>query len=169
MDLESIEALVEGLQTYTGTLILVSHDRWFINQLATRIVDIGPQGITDYQGTYEDYVASTGDDHLDVERVVLKAKSERRKKSPARIPPPEAGDRERKIARDQHAELMHLIEAAESRIAEIDALFADATYYAKTSVEDRQSLEVERASLAKETRELMAEWEQTEEQIAAMK
>ena len=169
LDLESIEALVEGLQAYTGTLILVSHDRWFINQLATRIVDIEPQGITDYQGTYEEYVAFTGDDHLDVERVVLKAKSERRKKGPARTPPPEAGDRERKLAQDRHAELMHLIEAAESRIAEIDALFADATYYAKTSVEDRRSLEVERAGLAKETKELMAEWEQTEEQIATMK
>ena len=169
LDLESIEALVEGLQAYTGTLILVSHDRWFINQLATRIVDIEPQGITDYQGTYEEYVAFTGDDHLDVERVVLKAKSERRKKGPARTPPPEAGDRKIKLAQDRHAELMHLIEAAESRIAEIDALFADATYYAKTSVEDRRSLEVERAGLAKETKELMAEWEQTEEQIATMK
>jgi ABC-type multidrug transport system ATPase subunit len=169
LDLESIEALVEGLQAYTGTLILVSHDRWFINQLATRIVDIEPQGITDYQGTYEEYVEFTGDDHLDVERVVLKSKSERRKKGPARTPPPEAGKRERKLAQDRHVELMHLIEAAELRIAEIDALFADATYYAKTSVENRRSLEVERASLAKETQKLMAEWEETEEQIAAMK
>ena len=172
LDLESIEALGEGLQAYTGTLILASHDRWFINQLATRIVDIEPQGITDYQGTYEEYVAFTGDDHLDVERVVLKAKSERRKKGPARTPkapPPGAGERERKIPQDRHAELMHLIEAAESRIAEIDALFADAAYYAKTSVEDRRSLEVERAGLAKETKELMAEWEQTEEKIAALK
>jgi ATPase subunit of ABC transporter with duplicated ATPase domains len=169
LDLESIEALVEGLQAYTGTLILVSHDRWFINQLATRIVDIEPRGITDYQGTYEEYVAFTGDDHLDVERVVFTAKSEKRKKGPARTPPPEARERDRELAQDRHAELMHLIEAVESRIAEIDALFADATYYAKTSVEDRQSLEVERAGLAKETKELMAEWEQTEEQIAAMK
>ncbi len=169
LDLESIKALVEGLQAYTGTLILVSHDRWFINQLATRIVDIEPQGITDYQGTYEEYVAFTGDDHLDVERVVLKAKRERRKKGPVRTPPPDAGDRKRKLAQDRHAELMHLIEVAESRIAKIDALFADSTYYAKTSMEDRRNLEVERAGLAKETKELMAEWEQTEEQIAAMK
>ena len=47
LDLESIEALVEGLKTYDGTLIVVSHDRWFIDQLATRIVDIEPAGITD--------------------------------------------------------------------------------------------------------------------------
>jgi ATPase subunit of ABC transporter with duplicated ATPase domains len=74
LDLESIEALVEGLQAYTGTLILVSHDRWFIEQLATRIVDIEPAGITDYQGTYDEYVGFAGMDHLDTERVLLAAK-----------------------------------------------------------------------------------------------
>ena len=172
LDLESIEALVEGLLAYTGTLILVSHDRWFISQLATRIVDIEPQGITDYQGTYEDYVAFTGDDHLDVERVVLKAKSEKGKKGSTRTPKtpqPGVGKRAIRLAQDRHAELMHLIEAAESRIAGIDALFADAAYYAKTSAEDRRSLEVERAGLAKETKDLMAEWEQTEEKLSALK
>ena len=169
LDLESIEALVEGLRAYTGTLILVSHDRWFINQLATRIVDIEPQGVTNYQGTYEEYVAFTGDDHLDVEKVVLKAKNERRKKSTASIPPSAAGDRERELVQDRHEELMRSIEVAESRITEIDALFADASYYAKTSVEDRRSLEIERTNLAKETKELTAAWEQTEEQITAMK
>ncbi|NIW36671.1 MAG: ABC-F family ATPase, partial [Gemmatimonadetes bacterium] len=40
LDLESIEALVEALQAFEGTLILVSHDRWFVGQLATRIVEI---------------------------------------------------------------------------------------------------------------------------------
>ena len=172
LDLESIEALVEGLQAYPGTLILVSHDRWFINQLATRIVDIEPRGITDYQGTYEEYVAFTGDDHLDVDRVVLKAKSEKKKKEFARThksPPPTVSARDRKLAQDRHAEVLHLIEAAETRIAEIDALFADPTYYAKAAAEERRRLETERAGLAKETIELMAEWERTEERIEALK
>ena len=81
LDLESIEALVEGLKTYTGTLIFVSHDRWFINQLATRIIDIEPSGITDYAGTYDEYVAwSGGKDHLDVEQVALAAKKQKQKK-----------------------------------------------------------------------------------------
>jgi ATPase subunit of ABC transporter with duplicated ATPase domains len=80
LDLESIESLVEALQKYEGTLILVSHDRWFISQLATRIVDIERGRIIDYQGTYEEYVAKTGADHLDVQQVTLKAKSEKKKK-----------------------------------------------------------------------------------------
>jgi ATPase subunit of ABC transporter with duplicated ATPase domains len=77
LDLESIEALVEGLKAFTGTLILVSHDRWFIEQLATRIVDIEPAGITDYEGTYDEYVAFCGNDHLDTERVLKAARGEK--------------------------------------------------------------------------------------------
>jgi ATPase subunit of ABC transporter with duplicated ATPase domains len=75
LDLESIEALVEGLQTYDGTLIFVSHDRWFINQLATRIIDIEESGITDYQGTYDEYVAFCGNDRLNAEQVAEAARA----------------------------------------------------------------------------------------------
>jgi len=81
LDLESIEALVEGLQKYEGTLMVVSHDRWFISQLATRIVDIEPSGVVDYQGTYEEYVAfSGGTDRLDADQVVRAAKGEKKQK-----------------------------------------------------------------------------------------
>ena len=74
LDLEAIDALVEGLRGYPGTLILVSHDRWFVGRLANRIVEIGPEGMRDYRGTYEEYVAYCGDDHLDVEVVAARAR-----------------------------------------------------------------------------------------------
>ena len=80
LDLESIEALVEGLQTYPGTLIFVSHDRWFVGRLATRVVEIKPDEIRDYHGTYEEYVHFCGDDHLDADRVILKEKTGKPKK-----------------------------------------------------------------------------------------
>ncbi|HEX6747320.1 MAG TPA: ATP-binding cassette domain-containing protein, partial [Longimicrobium sp.] len=79
LDLESIEALVAALQGYEGTLILVSHDRWFVSQLATRVVEISRAGIRDFLGTYEEYVHACGDDHLDADTVVLKAKREEKK------------------------------------------------------------------------------------------
>jgi ATPase subunit of ABC transporter with duplicated ATPase domains len=77
LDLESIEALVAGLQSYEGTLILVSHDRWFVSRLATRVVEISRDGIRDYPGTYDEYVHACGDDHLDVDTVLLKARRAR--------------------------------------------------------------------------------------------
>ena len=79
LDLESIEALVAALQGYEGTLILVSHDRWFVGQLATRVIEISRDGIRDYRGTYEEYVHDCGDDHLDADTVVLKERKAKRK------------------------------------------------------------------------------------------
>ena len=78
LDLESIESLVTGLKQYEGTLIFVSHDRWFVSQLATRVVEVRPNEIIDYQGSYEEYVHYCGDDHLDADRVVLKARREKK-------------------------------------------------------------------------------------------
>ncbi len=75
LDLESIEALVDGLRNYDGTLIFVSHDRWFVGQLANRIVEVTADGIRDYRGTYEEYVHWCGDDHLDVDVVLTKART----------------------------------------------------------------------------------------------
>ena len=83
LDLESIEALVAGLRAFQGTILLVSHDRWFVSQLATRIVEIRPGDIRDYQGSYEQYVHFCGDDHLDADRVVLKARNEKREQRAA--------------------------------------------------------------------------------------
>jgi len=60
MDMESIEALNTALDKYKGTLVFVSHDREFVSSLATRILEIKPDGIVDYRGNYEDYLASQG-------------------------------------------------------------------------------------------------------------
>ena len=78
LDIESIEALTAGLKAYEGTLLFVSHDRAFVSALATRIVEVTEDGFRDRPGSYADYLASAGDDHLDVETVVLKAKKVRR-------------------------------------------------------------------------------------------
>jgi len=60
LDMESIESLNAALEAYTGTLVFVSHDREFVSSLATRIIDMRPDGPVDYRGTYEEYLASKG-------------------------------------------------------------------------------------------------------------
>ncbi|GAB2596307.1 ABC-F family ATPase [Nitrincola alkalisediminis] len=60
LDMESIESLNLALENYPGTLIFVSHDREFVSSLATRIVEISATGITDFSGTYDDYLRSQG-------------------------------------------------------------------------------------------------------------
>jgi ATPase subunit of ABC transporter with duplicated ATPase domains len=58
LDMEAIEALNLALEHYEGTLIFVSHDREFVSSLATRIIEIKDQQLVDFQGTYEEYLAS---------------------------------------------------------------------------------------------------------------
>ncbi|MDG2107192.1 MAG: ABC-F family ATPase [Woeseiaceae bacterium] len=56
LDMESIEALNLALENYPGTIIFISHDRDFVSSLATRIIDMTPNGIVDFNGTYNEYL-----------------------------------------------------------------------------------------------------------------
>ncbi|MEO9655652.1 ABC-F family ATPase [Marinomonas sp.] len=58
MDMEAIEALNNALIDFDGTLIFVSHDRAFVSSLATRVVEIKDRKVIDFQGTYDEYLAS---------------------------------------------------------------------------------------------------------------
>ncbi|MCG7755171.1 MAG: ATP-binding cassette domain-containing protein, partial [Nitrosomonas sp.] len=60
LDMESIESLNSALEKFTGTLIFISHDREFVSSLATRILEMTPDGINDFKGNYEDYLRSQG-------------------------------------------------------------------------------------------------------------
>jgi len=60
LDMESIESLNNALEGYEGSLIFVSHDREFVSSLATRIIEITPDRIIDYNNNYETYLLSQG-------------------------------------------------------------------------------------------------------------
>ncbi|WP_073297979.1 ABC transporter ATP-binding protein [Atopostipes suicloacalis] len=56
LDIDSKEVLENALINYQGTLLFVSHDRYFINRLATKVLEIGPNGTTLYLGDYDYYL-----------------------------------------------------------------------------------------------------------------
>lgn len=56
LDLPSREALEEALRVYTGTLVFVSHDRYFVNALSTQIAELNDGQVTLYDGNYDDFV-----------------------------------------------------------------------------------------------------------------
>src|SRR5690606_6291229 len=173
LDLESIEALVAGLQAYEGTLILVSHDRWFVSQLASRVVEISQSGIRDYLGTYEEYVHACGDDHLDADSVVLRTRREQRetrgkggaegKREENRAPAP---PRRSLVRLEQERDaLTARIEEAEAAIAGIDRTFAAPAFFERSSPEEVRELQERRAALQGEVESLMGEWERIEAEI----
>ncbi|MEW5931481.1 MAG: ABC-F family ATP-binding cassette domain-containing protein [Gemmatimonadota bacterium] len=180
LDLESIEALVNALQTYEGTLILVSHDRWFVSQLATRVLEIGREGIRDYLGTYEEYVHACGDDHLDADTVVLKARREDRggrkeagnggrpaEPAPRVAVKAPAGGRGRMEKRRD--EITGEIETAEARIAEIDGMFSGKRFFETTPPDRVKALKGERQRLQEKVERLMEDWEGLEQELAAVR
>ncbi len=91
LDLEAIAALVEGLKAFEGTVIFVSHDRSFVSELATRILEVTAEGPREFSGTYAEYLARAGDDHLDIDAVSLKAKTANAGAGKSSPPPPAAG------------------------------------------------------------------------------
>ena len=118
--------------------------------------------------------------------MILKAKTEKRKKKGGtsartsertvagagdrgngrRAPAPEGPSKARRAQLlKRQEELTASIEAAEARVAEIDEIFCEPMYYERTASDDVKALETERTSLQTEVTDLMAEWEQAEEEV----
>ena len=173
LDLEAIEALVDALQAYDGTLVFVAHDRWFVSRLATRILEITTDGLNDYPGTYDDYLAACGDDHLDADVATLRAKHERRRGNASRPSEPRRNDAgERQWAKRRKDLSLRLevvtaaVEKAEGRIEAIDARFCEPGFFDSTSEAKVRAMQSERADLEAEIGRLMAEWEAIETELA---
>jgi ATPase subunit of ABC transporter with duplicated ATPase domains len=174
LDIEAIDALVEALRAFEeGTLVFVSHDRAFVSSLATRILEVTPQGFRDFPGTYDEYLAKCGDDHLDAEAVVLRAKQD---KAPvAESEEKQSWEEQKRRANRLKAlparrdEVLAAVEKAEARKAEIHAKWCEPGFYEKTSPADVAKLEEEEKGLGPKIDALMAEWEAIEEELSAAK
>ncbi len=177
LDMESIEALVEALKKFDdGTLVFVSHDRAFVSALATRILEVTPRGFRDFPGSYDDYLERCGDDHLDADAVVLKAKKERVTGAPAakalKVEPTLSWDEQKKRANRakqlplKRNEVVAAIEKAEARKAVIQAKWCETDFYDKTPPAEVTKLEDEEKTLGPKIEALIKEWESLEAELA---
>ena len=174
LDIESIHALIEGLIAYEGTVLFVSHDRHFVASLATRIVELTPSGPRDFPGTYAEYLARCGDDHLDADAVVLKEKRAR-DQGKAAVDATGSNWEDQKKKRNRQKELparrdkvLLAIEAAEARKKAIVDLYCSPGFFERTSKADVAALEREQAELGPRIDELVAEWEAVEAELEAI-
>jgi ATPase subunit of ABC transporter with duplicated ATPase domains len=178
LDLEAIEALADALLAYEGTLVFVSHDRWFVSKLATRVIELRADGITDFAGTYEEYLAKSGEDHLDESAVVLKAK---RDKAAGKSTSTELSYQERKRLQNRlktlptkRDDVLEEISRLESRVAEIQARYAAPELYETTGTAAQQAAELltrlrrEESDAEERILSLSAEWEALEGELAAL-
>lgn len=73
LDIDAKEALAEALVNYDGTLLLVSHDRHFVSNIATRVLAFTEKRIVDHEGPYSEYLSRYGEDFLNREWMLDKA------------------------------------------------------------------------------------------------
>ena len=170
---ESIEALAEALDKFQGTTIFVSHDRWLVGRLATRIIELTDEGMNDFPGTYEEYLTRQGADHLDAEAVVNKAKQERKAAKAEAEEPTDWAEHKRRRSRQQKLEserekVTTAIELAEARIAEIQEFYCAPGFFESTPKDEIAALESEESELRPRVESLMTDWERIETELAEL-
>ncbi len=116
LDITSKEILESALKNYTGTILYVSHDRYFINQTATRILDLQATGITSYIGNYDYYIEQQLISTAQAEENAVTAKKETENKKDWKRSKEEQA-KERKRQND--------LKKVEARIEELEQFLSD--------------------------------------------
>ena len=79
LDIESKEVLEDALLSFQGTILFISHDRYFINKLATKVVEMRKDNAFIYQGNYNDYLEKRSEDQVEDEKVKNLSYQEKKK------------------------------------------------------------------------------------------
>ena len=157
LDMETLELLESLLVEFQGTILLVSHDREFLNNVVTSSIVFEPTGVKEYDGGYDDWQRIVANR----EKATVAETSPSKVKSAAQ----EKTLRQRKRSFKEQKELDALperIEQLETQIAEVHAAMADPDFYQQAGEE----IAAEQARLAKLESELAtayARWEELEE------
>ncbi len=160
LDMRAKDVLLEALRAYAGTVVFVSHDRYFIDHLATRVIEIEDGHVHVYPGNYEDYLwrKQGGPEALAVAAPEPVA---------ARAEPDGAGGKrvnplKLKKLRDRLGEVEREVAAIESEIAQREAELA-----AFTSVEETMRLSDLVTSRRRDLEARLAEWERLSAELEA--
>ncbi len=168
LDLASREVLEDALDEYEGTLVVVSHDRYFINRVATSIAEIGGGRIEMYAGDYDTFVeassaraAARGDSAA----AIAPARGDREREN-KRVQAEERNRRyrERKSAEAKLAPLEREIAQLESRIKELEAAQADPAIY--SAPQKAREVAIEKTESERRLAELYASWERTAAELS---
>ncbi len=159
LDITSKEILEEALNSYTGTVLYVSHDRYFINQTATRIMDLTNQAIVNYIGDY-DYYLEKKEELTEIYAPVQKQEEVSAAPSENKLTWQQQKE-EQAMKRKRENDLKKVearIEELETRDKEIDATLVLPEVC--TDVARCTELSKEKEALQKELEELYEKWEE---------
>jgi ATP-binding cassette subfamily F protein 3 len=172
LDLRAKDVLLEALMKYTGTVVFVSHDRYFIDKLATRVFEIGEGKVEIYPGNYEDYLWRK--QGRSAQQIAAPSNgdgppSAMEARAPSPVLPPQQpsaaslsdpkGKRLNPIKRQQMEDRLHELEEEIAR-AETAIALCETQLQSFVSAEETQRQTVELAHRKTDLQNLMKEWEE---------
>lgn len=152
LDIDSKEVLEDALNMYSGTVFVISHDRYFLNQIATKIYELTQDGIFEYLGNYDYYLEKkkelNEEEPVEEEKTKTQIKLEKKKEK-------ELIQKERE-QRERQKSLEKTILELEQKLNEIDLILADP----KTYEDHEKALEIskKRDDVEEKLNELYDKW-----------
>jgi ATP-binding cassette subfamily F protein 3 len=167
LDLRAKDVLLEALQNYTGTVVFVSHDRYFIDKLATRVFEISSGQLNVYPGNYEDYLWRVGQATPGVPDLSSEIQAPQAVEHPV-LPEP-AQPRSRRLNPIRLRQLKERCQAIEEQVARLEAEIAayESALATFKSAEETMRLAALLQTRRTELDALVGEWEELSQQIEA--
>jgi ATP-binding cassette subfamily F protein 3 len=148
LDLYSKEVLESALLEYDGTLFFISHDRYFLNKMAERIVELTPGGVQHFLGNYDDMIEKKQElEELRIEREAARQQKPGAQQSSANTAAPTSYETEKQAKRDERQKQRKMeqlegdIARLEGEIAELERLLTEpAVFNDYVLVQEKQTL-----------------------------
>ena len=151
LDMDSREVLEAALYDFPGTVLFVSHDRYFINNIATRIVHMQKHSITSYPGNWDDYLMHLAMQKADDDKAGSLSKTQRAKEFKEK----RETEKQKKEFNKKLKDLETLIENLEKQIDEIQSKLINTS---GLSSDEISSLSITHSALSKKLEEKIEEW-----------
>ncbi len=168
LDMRAKDVLLHALSGYTGTVVFVSHDRYFIDKLATRVFEIGAGRVEVYPGNYEDFLwrKQGGAEKLQ-EQVAVSARAPQPANGSHAPSPSPNGEKSKRLNPIKRKQMQERAQELEEEISGLEAAIATCENSLQSFVSAEETtriareLEQNRADLQART----AEWEQIEQEL----
>ncbi|MES5404056.1 ABC-F family ATP-binding cassette domain-containing protein [Streptococcus infantarius] len=164
LDIDSKEVLEDALIDFDGTLLFVSHDRYFINRVATKVLEISEEGSTLYLGDYDYYLEKKAE----LEELARMKEEEAQKKTTVVVEKAPANDYQTQKANQKELrKLTRRITEIENQLEEIEAREEEInqTMLATNEASELIDLQKELDELTEQQENLMLEWEELSEKV----
>ncbi len=168
LDLETVEALAHALREYSGTVVVVSHNRFLVRAVADRLILIKHSGIEEFTGGYEEYLQKGRQDYLQASKKVTKIRQQTAK--------PKLSYEEQKRMKSELKRKTRTVNQLEADYQSLEALnnnnmalMFDYEKFSQLSKDDQKDVMRKKNHLEKKLSEALTEWEKQATELEKLK